>query len=93
MSFEIEPGSTLDEAIGQAIGYASMCWVGGTGDLEFDSTAASQCAEALTAYVKQERDKTMAKEQISWKQPPRRWVQLNIVGTQAPDAEPPVPDV
>jgi len=34
------------ELITQAIGAGSMCWVGGTGALEFDSNAATKVADA-----------------------------------------------
>lgn len=37
----------LREWIGQAIGAASGCWVGGTGDLEFDSAKAKEIYESL----------------------------------------------
>jgi hypothetical protein len=45
------PEPDLDEILGQALGAASMCWVGGTGDLEFDSTRAKAIWEALRAEV------------------------------------------
>lgn len=42
----------LSEWVGQAIGAASVCWVGGTGALEFDSAAAARVAEGLEAHVR-----------------------------------------
>jgi hypothetical protein len=42
---------TLEEVLFQALGAASMCWVGGTGSLEFDSVRASQVGHALLAEV------------------------------------------
>jgi hypothetical protein len=41
----------LDEILGQALGAASMCWVGGTGDREFDSSRARAIWEALKREV------------------------------------------
>jgi hypothetical protein len=41
----------LNQWIGEAIGAASMCWVGGTGHLEFDSTRATAISEALNEHV------------------------------------------
>lgn len=42
---------TLEEVLGQALGAASMCWVGGTGNLEFDGTRAKVVYEALMREV------------------------------------------
>jgi len=42
---------TLSEAVGQALGYASVCWVDGTRDLEFDSTKAMRCYDGLMAFL------------------------------------------
>lgn len=42
----------LEQWIGEAIGAASSCWVGGTGALEFDSARASEVAAALTTHVR-----------------------------------------
>jgi hypothetical protein len=42
---------TLYEWIGQAIGRASVCWVGGTGRLQFDSSSAQAVADGLHARV------------------------------------------
>lgn len=41
----------LTEAVGESIGLASMCWVGGTGDLEYDSTMAIAVVDGLMAYL------------------------------------------
>lgn len=42
---------TLEEILFQALGAASMCWVGGTGDLEFDSSRAQQIGVAMMREV------------------------------------------
>lgn len=42
---------TLEEILFQALGAASMCWVGGTGDLEFDSSRAKEIGLALMREV------------------------------------------
>lgn len=41
----------LAEVLGQAMGAASICWVGGTGSLEFDGTRAKSVFERLYAEV------------------------------------------
>lgn len=61
----VAPGQTLDdlplsEWIGQAVGSASMCWIGGTGDAEFDSVVAAQIAESLHAHVQHVIDQVIA---------------------------------
>ncbi len=43
---------TLEEVIGQALGAASTCWVGGTGDREFDSARAKEVMTALLGEVR-----------------------------------------
>lgn len=42
---------TLEEILFQALGAASMCWVGGTGELEFDSTRAKEIGLAVVSEV------------------------------------------
>ena len=42
---------TLEEILFQALGAASMCWVGGTGDLQFDSSRAKEIGLALMREV------------------------------------------
>lgn len=42
---------TLEEILFQALGAASTCWVGGTGELEFDSSRAKEIGEALLREV------------------------------------------
>jgi hypothetical protein len=37
--------------VGEALGAASMCWVGGTGSLEFDSAACARINDALMAHI------------------------------------------
>jgi hypothetical protein len=44
---------SLDEWIGQAAGALSGCWVGGTGNLTFDSERASGIVKALTAHLEE----------------------------------------
>jgi len=47
-----DPGPlTLAEAVGQALGAASVCWAGGTGDLEFDSVRCVEIHDWLMAYL------------------------------------------
>jgi hypothetical protein len=41
----------LNEAVYQAIGHASMCWVGGTGALVFDSTEAAIVGANLIEWI------------------------------------------
>lgn len=43
--------ATLDEAVGQALGTASMCWENVAGAGEFDSTAAVEVFHGLMAYL------------------------------------------
>lgn len=67
---------SLGEAIGQALGSASMCWVGGTGDLEFDSVQAARVHVGIMAFLydwadhirKQANEATAAKmrEKENW---------------------------
>ncbi len=42
---------SLEDWVGQALGAASTCWVGGTGSLEFDSAKVSRIAESLMAHI------------------------------------------
>lgn len=58
---------TEDEVLGQMVGAGSTCWVGGTGDAEFDSTQAVQVIEHGAARLKEIR----ANEDSSGKW--RRW--------------------
>lgn len=41
----------LDRWIGEALGAASMCWVGGTGSLEFDGGLMAEIYKSLNAHV------------------------------------------
>lgn len=41
----------LKTKIGEAIGYASVCWIPSPGKAEFDSTEASKVADNLYDYV------------------------------------------
>jgi hypothetical protein len=43
----------LHEAVYQAIGAASVCWVGGTGDLVFDSTQAATIGADLIEWIEE----------------------------------------
>lgn len=60
-SFVQMPGDelTFEEVVFQALGAASMCWVGGTGSLEFDSTRAKSIGvrlmDELRMHARQER--------------------------------------
>jgi hypothetical protein len=42
---------TLDSAVFQAIGAASMSWIGGTGNAEFDSAWAEEVGRALIRFI------------------------------------------
>jgi len=42
---------TLGDAVGQALGSASMCWIGGPGSLEFDSVQAARVFDGLMVYL------------------------------------------
>jgi hypothetical protein len=48
---------SLAEAVGQSLGAASMCWVGGTGQLEFDSVRCVEINDWLMAYLADWGDK------------------------------------
>lgn len=52
-TFVDRPGEpiTLVEAVFQALGAASMCWIGGTGSLEFDSQRAAAVGSALVTEI------------------------------------------
>ena len=43
---------TLTEAIQITIGHASVCWVGGTGNLVFDEGEALKCCQELEDWIK-----------------------------------------
>lgn len=45
-------GLSIEEICFQALGSASMCWIGGTGSAEFDSLRAKAIGEALVREVK-----------------------------------------
>lgn len=45
------PEGTLQEVVGMSIGAGSVCWVGGTGSLEFDSEKASAIVDGLMEYL------------------------------------------
>lgn len=49
------PDLDTESAIFQALGAASMCWVGGTGDLEFDSRRAEWIGNELITHLRQLR--------------------------------------
>ena len=49
----------LNEVVGQALGTASVCWVGGTGDLEFDSTKAAWVLDGLMAHIESAMTETI----------------------------------
>jgi hypothetical protein len=88
--FRIENGTSLDEAIGVALGYASMCWESPDGAGEFQSSKAAQCAQELAAAI---RDGRVRDGQFGVKV--SRWQPIGADGTihtYAPP-EPPVPTV
>lgn len=41
----------VDKVVGETVGRASMCWVGGTGGLTFDDQDAATVADGLIAYL------------------------------------------
>jgi hypothetical protein len=41
------PGTDPIQRVFQAVGEASGCWIGGTGDAVFDEAAAVRCADSL----------------------------------------------
>lgn len=45
--------TNLHEAVYQALGAASVCWVGGTGDLVFDSTQAAIVGADLIEWIEE----------------------------------------
>lgn len=48
------PGPTnIVEAVFQAVGAASMCWIGGTGAAVFDEAEAIKVAEELLAFIRE----------------------------------------
>lgn len=51
MANRFAQATTLAEVVGQAVGAGSVCWVGGTGALEFDSTAATKVVEDALARI------------------------------------------
>lgn len=50
----------LNEVVAQALGSASMCWVGGTGSLQFDSVKASWVLDGLMAHLNHVIDDVIA---------------------------------
>lgn len=54
----------------QAIGAGSTCWVGGTGDLEFDSIEAKICGDHAVARINEIIHRRMVKAlQSAWTEP------------------------
>jgi hypothetical protein len=53
ISFELNKAETRKEVIGLALGAASTCWKGGTGDREFDSVEAKLILEDTVARLEQ----------------------------------------
>ncbi len=48
------PGpANIVDAVFQAVGAASMCWIGGTGAAVFDETRAIKVAEGLLAFIRE----------------------------------------
>lgn len=51
MTWIPEPKNDIKTNIGEAVGAASTCWIGGTGDAVFDEAQASLIADDLESYV------------------------------------------
>lgn len=53
--FAVQPGETLtlEEAVGQAIGAASVCWDDMSGTGEFDSSRASEICDKLLLHIRE----------------------------------------
>lgn len=62
---EGETEAPLVEWVGQAIGAASMCWVGGTGALEFDSTEAARIHGALMQRIEQALEEAINRRNLA----------------------------
>lgn len=56
----------LRRVVGEAVGAASMSWVGGTGGLEFDSVRATAIADELEAYVEALVRQRVQEERDAW---------------------------
>lgn len=82
--FKIEDGTEVGEAVGMAVGYGSMCWIGGTGDAEFDSVRASQCVEELTDAIVNGRLRVKG---VGLVPKPSRWQPLGPDGRPLPTVE------
>lgn len=61
---------TEDEVLGMMVGAGSTCWVGGTGDIEFDSTQAVQVIEQGKARISEIRSENLSRaleeSALSW---------------------------
>jgi len=44
--------TSLGQAVGESLGLASTCWIGGTGDLEFDSEVAETAGKQLLEFIR-----------------------------------------
>lgn len=44
--------TSIEEAVGQSIGLASVCWVDGPGDAVFDSERASSATDELLKFIR-----------------------------------------
>lgn len=76
---EHETALTLDEILAQALGAASMSWVGGTGELEFDSTRAKQIWTALKAEVDRAIEVEQAEALSSAERRVRNYMQTQFI--------------
>lgn len=61
-AFVQRPGEelTFEEILFQALGAASTCWVGGTGDLEFDGSRAKSIGMATMAELRAHEERVRA---------------------------------
>jgi hypothetical protein len=68
--FPLREGESLmdirvKDAASMALGGASMCWVGGTGSLEFDSSAATDISDKLNTFLREKRKQDLRRF-INW---------------------------
>jgi hypothetical protein len=51
IDLELKQSMPIEEAVGIAVGCASMCWKPNTGDALFDTESAKQVVDQLVAYI------------------------------------------
>lgn len=44
--------TTIGQAVGESLGFASTCWLGDLDDMEFDSTAAANAGAELLKFIR-----------------------------------------